>query len=366
MHETMFDVMDATMVAVTRDEQLCYIKIEFLRGKSPLEIYSALQEVCPTTALPYSTICRRLSQMKSPREPSPCKTSPGKESSATDDVHIQMVRDLLNSDRRLTCDEIARELGISHGSAYSIITKHLGMRKLAARWVPHNLSDSEMDTRAKICRQHMRRYNTEQDNFLDRIVTIDETWIRSFEPELKRQSNEWHTPSSPRPVKFRRSLNNPKMLMIFAYDIHGVLTSHRVPTGRTINKEYYKTYLRTVLRPAIRKKRPDLLAAGPLILHDNASCHKADVVNTLLEEYKWEVLKHPPYSPDLSPCDFDLFPKLKEPLRGIRYTDLDELEEAVATEVRRITRGCLATGIRGLPRRWESVIKAKGGYFEGQ
>ena len=34
------------------------------------------------------------------------------------------------------------------------------------------------------------------------IVAIDGTWIRSFEPELKRQTAKWHTPNSPRPVKF--------------------------------------------------------------------------------------------------------------------------------------------------------------------
>ena len=80
---------------------------------------------------------------------------------------------------------------------------------------------------------------------LQRIVAIDETWIRSFEPELKRQSSEWHTKDSPRPLKFRRSQTCPKMLMIFAYDFRGVLTAHRVPTGRTVNKEYYEKYLRT-------------------------------------------------------------------------------------------------------------------------
>ena len=54
----------------------------------------------------------------------------------------------------------------------------------------------------------------------------------------------------------------------------------------------------------------------------------------------WEVLDHPPYSPDLSPPDFDLFPKLKEPLRGVRYDSLDELECAVNAEVRRINFSC--------------------------
>ena len=115
--------------------------------------------------------------------------------------------------------------------------------------------------------------------------------------------------------------------MIFAYDFHGVPTAHRVPTGGTVNKEYYEKYLRTVLRPALRRKRSELINCTPLILHDNASPHKSNVVKELLEGYGWEVLDHPPYS------IFDLFPKLKEPLRGVRYDSLDELECAVNAEV---------------------------------
>ena len=79
---------------------------------------------------------------------------------------------------------------------------------------------------------------------LKHIVAIDEIWIRSFEPELKHQSAEWHTPNSPRLVKFRTSRNNPKMLMIFAYDAEGVLTTYRVPDGTTLMKEEYESYLR--------------------------------------------------------------------------------------------------------------------------
>ena len=47
--------------------------------------------------------------------------------------------------------------------------------------------------------------------------------------------------------------------MIFAYDFRGVLTAHRVPTGRTVNKEYYEKYLRIVLCPALRRKRSELI-----------------------------------------------------------------------------------------------------------
>ena len=90
--------------------------------------------------------------------------------------------------------------------------------------------------------------------------------------------------------------------MIFAYDFRGVLTAHRVPPGETVNKEYYKMYIRTILRPAIRRKRQEMIDRTPLILHDNASAHKANVVKEMLESYQWEVLAPPlPYSPGLIP-----------------------------------------------------------------
>ena len=125
------------------------------------------------------------------------------------------------------------------------------MRKIAARWALHMLSESEKHQCVNIAHKLLKRYGEDGNEMLQGIVAIDETWIRSFEPELKRQSSEWHTKNSTRPIKFRRSQNCAKMLMIFAYDFRGVLMAHRVPTGETVNKEYYKMYIRTILRPAI-------------------------------------------------------------------------------------------------------------------
>ena len=112
--------------------------------------------------------------------------------SATDGENVEKVAKLLNDDRRYTCTEIAHQLDISHGSAPSILTEPLKMRKVAARWVPHMLSDSEKHHRVKISGSLLHRYGEEGDEMLQRIVAIDETWIRSFEPELKRQISEWH------------------------------------------------------------------------------------------------------------------------------------------------------------------------------
>ena len=137
-------------------------------------------------------------------------------------------------------------------------------------------------------------------------------------------------------------------LLFVAYDAEGVLTTHRVPDVPTVNKDYYKSYLRKLLRPAIRHKRPELLRVTPLILHDKATPHKAATVKAVFKEYHREVLKRPSYSSDLSPPDYDLFPKLKEPLRGIRYDDLNELYRAVNAVVGDINKCFLATGVKVL------------------
>ncbi|GBN15225.1 hypothetical protein AVEN_23031-1 [Araneus ventricosus] len=67
-------------------------------------------------------------------------------------------------------------------------------------------------------------------------------------------------------------------------------------------------------------------------------------------------LYHPPYSPDLSTCDFDLIPKMKEPLRGIRFRTVPEILLAIDSSIRTINTTGAATGILQLPHLWQPVV----------
>ena len=108
-------------------------------------------------------------------------------------------------------------------------------------------------------------------------------------------------------------------MVILAYDVQGVILCHFVPHGETVKAQYYAAYLQNHIRRAVRRKRPQL--QNVIILHDNATPHKAICVRDLLRRWSWEegLLEHPPYSPDLSPCDYDLILKLKAPLRWHRF-----------------------------------------------
>ena len=77
------------------------------------------------------------------------------------------------------------------------------------------------------------------------------------------------------------------------------------------------------------KKRPSKGWSGIHLLHDNASSHKCVVVKPFLASENVKVLNYPPYSPDLSPCDFFLFPNLKKMLSGNMYTSRSSLGSAI-------------------------------------
>ena len=86
---------------------------------------------------------------------------------------------------------------------------------------------------------------------------------------------------------------------------------HWVPTGQTVNKEYYVEVLRE-FRKRFGWKRPALFKSG--LWHfqqDNAPVHNSILVTDYLSKMGIKTVPHPPYSPDLAPCDFWLFPELR-------------------------------------------------------
>jgi histone-lysine N-methyltransferase SETMAR len=83
------------------------------------------------------------------------------------------------------------------------------------------------------------------------------------------------------------------------------------------------------LRQEITCKRRGKLIQGVLLLHDNAPAHTSQAVMAAATDCGFEILPHPPYSPDLAPSDFYLFPKLKTKLRGRRLGSNEGVMEAV-------------------------------------
>lgn len=357
------------MEDVSNFEQRSHIKAEFLRGTPAAQVHR-LVEAFKGQAFSERSVYNWYARFRDGQFDIADGQRSGRPRESRSDANIELVKGILEIDRRWTCEELEELTGIPSSSVHRILTDDLGLQKITARWVPHHLDEVQKDRRRTVARQLLQRFRMEGEKFLQRIVTLDETWACSYEPNLKSQNSEWHernqsAAQSSRPGVLRRSKGSKKMMLIVCYDYFGMVLVHRVPEGQTVNQEYYRSFIIYHLRPALLKKRPQTLAAGPLLLHDNASPHTGRMVKELLENYGWEVLPHPAYSPDLSPCDFDLFPKLKNQLRGRRYYCLDELFSIVVRVLQHLCDSGAADGIRKLPERWQHVIAVNGSYFEG-
>ena len=101
------------------------------------------------------------------------------------------------------------------------------------------------------------------------------------------------------------------------------------PSGHTVTGRFYKNSVLKKVKEFYNKKRPSKGWSGVHFLHDNASSHKCEAVKSFLSSEKVKVLNHPAYSPDLSPCDFFLFPKLKKMLSGNKYTSRSSFGSAI-------------------------------------
>ena len=109
--------------------------------------------------------------------------------------------------------------------------------------------------------------------------------------------------------KARQVKSNVKTMLICFFDASGIVHMEFVPPGQTVNQTFYLQVLRR-LRDAVRRKRPDLWQSGEWwFRHDNAPAHTALSVRQFWTKTGMTPLPHPPYSPDLAPCDFFCSPE---------------------------------------------------------
>jgi len=130
----------------------------------------------------------------------------------------------------------------------------------------------------------------------------------------RRQSNnQWSRGivAHPAPKKFRVQKSAGKVLASVFWDQDSILPIDYLPKGQTINAEYYSSLL-AQLKDILIEKCHMKVIKEVLFLHNNAPVHRAFATHNKLGYLGFQCLDHPPYSPDLTPSDYHLFPGLKE------------------------------------------------------
>jgi len=224
---------------------------------------------------------------------------------------IDQIHELILEDRRISAKSITEKLGISRERFGFIILEDLDMGKLSAKWVPKCLNADQKRQRCQSSEQLLEFFRCDPNDFLSRLLTMNETWLYHYDLETKQQSMEWRHSGSACLKKFRVQKSAGKVLASIFWDQDGVILIDYLRKGQTINAEYYSSLL-VQLKDILKEKLRGKITKGVLFLHDNAPAHRALATQKKLAYLGFQCLDHPPYSPYLAPSDYHLFPGLKK------------------------------------------------------
>lgn len=339
------------------------IKHYYLKGLTPKEITAELNAVHGKSAPVFKTVYNWVNEFKRGRTSTKDEPRSGRPVEVTTPEMVNRIHDMVLSDRRLKVRELVVATRVSKGTVISILHEKLGLRKISARWVPRLLSEENKRTRVVNSETLLARIRRNPQDFWRRLITVDETWIHHYTPETKEQSKQWISKGEPAPKKAKTVKSANKVMATVFWDACGIIHIDYLQKGQTITGQYYASLLGQ-LKEKIRQKRPHLQRKKPLFLQDNARVHTCAISMSKIEELKFELIDHPPYSPDLAPSDFFLFPNLKKWLAGQRFTSNEEVIAETNAYFEDFQKSYFLDGLKKLEDRLIKCIDLQGDYVE--
>lgn len=265
---------------------------------------------------------------------------------------------LVESNPEVTCAILGEQLGLSAEGARKRLHA-LGKVHRLNKWIPYDLTIDQKGTRKSISLSLLLK--EQNDPFLDRLMTSDEKWIYYGNTQ---RSYAWLDPGQPSCSTPKPSIHRHKVMLSIWWCPKGVVFYELLPDGQTVNGELYSQQL-TKVHDSLVKNWPALVNRSKVIFqHDNARPHVSKVVKDKLAELKWEVIPHPPYSPDLAPSDYHLFLSMSNSFKGQKFNNRSDVQRALDDFIKSKKQEFWSDGIKKLKDRWAKTVEAEGEYFD--
>ena len=160
------------------------------------------------------------------------------------------------------------------------------------------------------------------------------------------------------------SQSRVKTMLVCFFDHKGIVHYKFTAQGQMVNQQCYLELL-TRLQESIRRKRSGLWSDKWILDHDIAPAHDVLRVCEFLAKNSITKMDHPPYSLELAPCDFWLFPKLKNAVKGQRFADFSDIQRNAKTLLQGILENDFEDCLWQWRHRLTKCITLQGEYFEG-
>ena len=285
----------------------------------------------------------------------------GRSISSSTPENVAVVNHIVRRNPRATVRQIAEDTEIPKTTVHRILKDYLKLRLVNLKWVPRVLSEEQKHERVRLAQKLLTSIR-EDPSFLDRVVTGDETWIHYIESGGRRANQVWLGDDEPIPTRPRTIKTSKKVMYGIFFNNKGQHFQAPVPHGLSANSEWY---IKSCLRPAEKTFKPEGGSITTIsLLHDNARIHTSQQTMNYLSHSTMEPLEFPPHSPDLAPCDFWLFPKLKNQLADRRSFTRQSLGKVVKSELDSIPSLEYSSCFEQWVRRLELCVRNHGEYIE--
>jgi histone-lysine N-methyltransferase SETMAR len=273
-------------------------------------------------------------------------------------INNDELKALVEADSRTTVRELAVKLDV----CFKTVSNHLreiGKSKKLDKWVPHKLNENQKNRRYEACSTLILRNKNEP--FLDRIVTCDEKWILY---DNRRRSAQW-LGLDETPKHFPKlNMHQKKVMVTVWWSQIGIIHYSFLDPSETITAEKYCHEIQE-MHEKLSVKYPALVnRKGPILLHDNARPHVAQMTLQKLNDLGYQMLPHPAYSPDLSPTDYHFFKHLDNFLQEKIFNNQAAAENAFEEFIGSRTPEFYYNGIKKLTERWHKCVDSNGSYFD--
>ena len=258
-----------------------------------------------------------------------------------------------------SCREIASKVGSSGATVHRRLTE-LGYKNYLLTWVPHQLNNAQKKLRFDMSKMMIQKLNYLKHDKFKYIYTGDETWCK-YHFDHKRK---WVVSSDDLDERTRPSNFEKKIMIVIFFGINGLVLLDFVPNGQSLKSDYYINNILKQLEINTDAYEVKKIKKVVYLHFDNAPSHSSKSVKQYLDSSPFARLPHPPYSPDLSPCDFAINGILKDSLEGCSFNSEEELFSAIEDFFAQKPSQFWENIFNGWIKRLQECIDSHGNYFE--
>ena len=285
----------------------------------------------------------------------------------TSQANIDLIESLIDDNPRISYSYLEEHTSLSRGTLQRIIKDELHLTKRSSRWIPHHLTDANKQRRLEFSKAMLQKLNSGEWR-MDQIMTGDECifYHRKIEKQIERMTgaatSSWKRQGEPPDTIVKRDRFEAKTMFSIFFRSTGPIFIHAVKKGETIDNHYYIGNCLGPAFEAVKRQRPASGLSGMKLIHDGARPHIHSNTRNFIESSGVIEIDHPPYSPDLSPCDYWLFDYIKKNLGD------EENEETLAKSITKVVKNIphseYIKTFEKYKERLELCIIAEGDYFE--